>query len=646
MEHSMEHNMEPLIDFHSNLPEMLAVDLEQSSSIFQSRQLTAGAPAPGLADDAARKQQSLQQDSSYSSPVSPSQPDNTVSNPKSLRTIHQKYSDIFAPLDFGSPKRASISSSDLSAEFEPPSISTREESVLTVDTWLETEKQSIPILLHITPTSEYTPPMSWIDLDGDDEDIPPRTRRRSSMSDFPTHLQQLEGPNAAMPSRPQTSDVAEASKTPVNEDPRGVPQRRSPWKHQERAFTYGYGAETAFFEDQTTLLGNAGASPRNYLASPSPKEDIFSKPSTIWDREDSPIASRGIDYEEWVESDINYFVSREKPAAPRQLSRHVQDSIEARVNNFPQVMLSCDDLLVEEIREFSQQAKYNTDDLKCDHLTTSRHQPNNTHQSKPSRWKLLGSSTSTVEQQDHFDIIRTNKKQAWAVMRKIFPYGSDIECDALYAYVLVYNYITSLYLREMARSNIPRPPTRPNTGRSGAYSESDSDLSVSTPSRPSGSEGIGIPRKAIRVLGLGVDEEDNIRPPSGGSGSRTSTFTGLRQIPSLFFGQGQQRHNNESRGITTSSSTLAGEGGGFSRPETPETRRTGMKPMTSIGLLRLAELRRGIAMCCAGLTVALQRADPNIIEYEPSKSCKVDPSFMRSLCHHVQITEDAITSCH
>ncbi|KAI8951824.1 hypothetical protein F4801DRAFT_265853 [Xylaria longipes] len=675
MEHNMEHNMEPLIDFNCNLAEMLAVDLQQSSSIFQSKQLTAGAPAPGLADDGARRRHSLPQDSSYLTPLLPSQPDGTSpnSNSKSLQKIHKKYSDIFAPLDFDSPKRGSVSSSDCSADFEPPSITTREESVLTVDTWLETEKHSIPILLHISPTSEYISPMSWIDLDGDDGDISPGTRRRrSSMTDFPKYLQQLRSPDATnvrpMSSRSRNADVSEASITPVDGNPRGVPQRRSSLKHEEKetggsgiyhdtqhyksfqspdnesVLTYGESTDTALFEDQTTLLDNTVASSRNNLAFLTPKEHISSRPNTSWDR-GLPIASRGVDYDEWVESDTNYFVSREKPAAPRQLSRHVQDSIEARVNNFPQIMLSCDDLLVEEIRELSQQAKYDTDDPKYDYLAISRPQTNNLHQSKPSRWKLLGSSTSAAEQQGQLDITRVNKKQAWAVMGKIFPHGSDAECSALYAYVLVYNYVTSLYLREMARSNAPRPATRPNTSRSGAYSESDSDISILTPPRPSGSEAMGIPKKAVRVLGLGIEEEDNARPPSGGSGSRTSTFTGLRHIPSLFFNPGQQRHN-ESRGIMTSSSTLVGEVGSLSRPGTPGTGRAGMRPMTSIGLLRLAELRRGIAMCCAGLTIALQRADPNITEDRPDKCYRVDPSFMRSLCQHVQITEDAIASSH
>ncbi|TRX98589.1 hypothetical protein FHL15_000663 [Xylaria flabelliformis] len=635
MEHSTEHNMEPLMDFHSNLPEMLAVDLEQSSSIFQSRQLTAGAPAPGLADDGANRRHSMPQDSSYMNPLLSSQSEGTTPGTKSLQTVHKKYSDIFAPLDFDSPKRGSISSSDSSADFEPPSISTREESVLTVDTWLETEKHSIPILLHISPTSKEAPPMSWIDLDGDDEDISPTTRRRSSTTDLPKYLQQFASLNAT-DVRNQNTDSPEVSMIPVL----GNPRRRS--SLDQSAFVYRESTDASLFEDQATLQDNTITSLRDGLSSPMPKEDISSKPSTRWGREYLPIASRGVDYEEWVESDANYFVSREKLAAPRQLSRHVQDSIEARVNNFPQVMLSCRDLLVEEIRELSQQAKYNTDDSRPDHLTTSRPPSNNVHQPKPSRWKLLGSSSNTAEQQDQFDITRTNKKQAWAVMGKIFPHGSDTECDALYAYVLVYNYITSLYLREIARSNTSRTATRPNTGRSGAYSESGSDFSVSTPPRPSGSEVTGIPKKAVRVLGLGAEEED-IRPPSGGSGGRTATFTSLRQIPSLFFSQGQQRHN-ESRGNMTSSTTLTGEGS--SRPSTPGTGLAGTKPMTSIGLLRLAELRRGVAMCCAGLTVALQRTDPNLTEVKPDTCYRVDPSFMRSLCQHVQITENAIASFH
>ncbi|KAI0551420.1 hypothetical protein F4679DRAFT_139287 [Xylaria curta] len=639
MEHSTEHNMEPLMDFHSNLPEMLAVDLEQSSSIFQSRQLTAGAPAPGLADDGASRRHSMPQDPGYINPLLSSQSEDTTPGTKSLQTVHKKYSDIFAPLDFDSPERGSISSSDSSADFEPPSISTREESVLTVDTWLETEKHSIPILLHISPTSKDPPPMSWIDLDGDEEDVSPTIRRRSSTTDLPKYLQQFASPNTT-DVRNQNNDILEASMTPVIDNPRRVPKRRS--SLGQSAFMYRESTDTAFFEDQSTLQDNTITSLRDDLSSPTPKEDISSKPSTRWGREYLPIASRGVDYEEWVESDANYFVSREKLAAPRQLSRHVQDSIEARVNNFPQVMLSCRDLLVEEIRELSQQAKYNTDDLKPDHITTSRPPSNNVHQPKPSRWKLLGSSANPVEQQGQFDITRTNKKQAWAVMGKIFPHGSDIECDALYAYVLVYNYVTSLYLREMARSNASRTATRPNTGRSAAYSESGSDFSVSTPPRPSGSEVTGIPKKAVRVLGLGAEEED-VRPPSGGSGGRTATFTSLRHIPSLFFNQGQQRHN-ESRGNMTSSPTLTGDGS--SRPSTPGTGLVGMKPMTSIALLRLAELRRGVAMCCAGLTVALQRTDPNLTEVKLDTCDRVDPSFMRSLCQHVQITENTIATFH
>ncbi|KAI0201712.1 hypothetical protein F4808DRAFT_423550 [Astrocystis sublimbata] len=666
MEHNMEHSMEPLMDFQNNLPEVLAVDLQQSSSIFQSRHLTAGAPAPGLADGRARNRPPPAEIPSLLSPTPLFQHESASPSPKSLQTIHKKYSDIFAPLDFDSPRRrGSTSSSDFSVVFESPSMSPREESVLTVDTWLEAEKSPIPILLHITPTSEFNSPMSWIDLDGDDDDVSPTTRRRrSSMTDFPVYLEQFGGLNAIdkQPSspRPHTTGVVQTSTTSVGRNTRNAQLRRSSLIHQdpgiswrttfrdtqsyssfqppetESAFMYEENAETGFNEDQTTLQDPTGSPSLNFLTSPTLREGHFSDqghfpdPKLSWDREGSVIASQDIDYEDWVESDTNYFVCREKPAAPRQLSRHVQDSIEARINNFPHVLLSCDDLLVEEIRELSQQAKYNPDDLKPDHLTTLKPQPNN-QRGKPSRWKLLGNATSTVEPQHHPDTPRVDSKQAWAIMGRIFPHGSDIECEALYAYVFVYNYLTSLYLREVARSN----STRPNTGRSGAYSDSGSDSSVSTPPRPSGSETGGIPRKAFRLLGLGSDEDDSPRPPSGASGNRISTFNGLRQIPSMLFNQGQQRLN-ENRGCTSRCPTPAGDGNNYSRPATPAIGRIGTS------LVRLAGLRRGIASCCAGLTVALQSSDPNMQDERPDKYHRVDPSFMRSLCQHVQINEDTV----
>ncbi|KAI0534059.1 hypothetical protein GGR58DRAFT_80599 [Xylaria digitata] len=691
--------MEPLIDFHSNLPEMLAVDLEQSSDIFQSRQLTAGAPAPGLADDGTRRRYSLQHSSDQLNPT-PAHPSQSSPNPKSLQSIHQKYSDIFAPLDFNPPKRDSISSSDSSTNLEPLSISTREESVLTVDTWVESEKHPSPTFLHISPTSENTAQMSWIDLDV--EDMSPITqRRRSSMSDFPKYIHQLRSPNEThmktMSLRSRRSiDVAEPSIPPVNGMPPGypkeIPRRRSSLQHQEAyaaaqqfsqylgrkensrdaphltsygpfdiesPFTYRNKVGTPFPEDEAnfafrdTMRASLHSDPAS-PTSPASREDTTSR-SNVNGNRSLGLASADVGFEEWLESDMVHFACEDQ-LLPRPLPHNVQETIKFFVKNFPEPMLLCNSLLVENIRTLSQEAKYNTDDPQSDHPATSGQQPSNQQQSRLSKWRWLGSSASVTEHQDQPGSLLATNKQEWDVIRKIFPHGSDGLCEALYAYVLVYNYITSLCLRspphlvDLSRPTTPWTGTRPSTSRSSA--SFDMDMYASTPPQPSVSEN-GIPRKAASILGM--RGEDVIvgppsRPPSGGSGSRTSTFTGLRNIPSFLFNgtsQGHQRQS-ESKGIILHPPTSVGQRSNLSRPVTPTAGRTGMRPLTSMGSRgadqgkQLAELRHGVAMCCARLTITLHRADPSITKRKSDKGCKVDPSFMRSVCENVRITEEAI----
>ncbi|KAI0428229.1 hypothetical protein F5Y09DRAFT_7197 [Xylaria sp. FL1042] len=680
---------EPMIDFHSNLPEMLAVDLEQSSDIFQSRQLTAGAPAPGLADDGAGRRYSPQNSSSYPSSTFASKPTGGLPNAKSELSIHEKYSDIFAPLDFDPPKRDSISSSDSSTNMDPPSLSTREESVLTVETWLEPEKHPSPTFLHISPTSEYTSQMSWIDLDV--EDMSPITqRRRSSMSDFPQYMQHLRSSveTSAKTIRPRRSiDITATSKNPINEKPLGyptqIPRRRSSLRyqdahaatlqslqhvnqrelyqnaphlasygplHDESPFVPGNDADTSSHEMNAnfTFQNNVRASLSNEPASPTFTVDIPDRPHKSQNERDLVIASAEVGFDEWLDSDIAHFASEDQ-LLPRPLPHNVQETIKFFITNFPEPMLLCGNLLVENIRTLSQEVRYNTDDLKSDYPATSGQQPNN-QQSRPSRWKWLGSSASATGQQDQLNAFSDTNKQGWDIMRKIFPRGSDGLCEALYAYVLVYNYITSLCLRspshpiDLSRPTTPWTGTRPNTGKSTASSEFD--MYAPTPPQPSVSEN-GIPRKAACILGM---RGENIfaappsmsptRPPSGGSGSRTSTFTGLRGIPSFLFNGTNQGHHRPSE---SRSSTPGGHRINLSRPVTPI-----LRSMTSMGFhaadqgKQLAELRRGVAMCCARLTITLHRADPNTAHRKSDKSCKVDPSFMRSLCENVRITEEAM----
>ncbi|KAI1154372.1 hypothetical protein F4825DRAFT_186047 [Nemania diffusa] len=638
MEHSMEHSMEPLLDFHSNLPEMLAVDLEQSSDIFRSRQLTAGAPAPGLADDGGKRQCSIPHSSSYVIPKLPSKPDGGLANPVSLQTIHHKYSDIFAPLDFNAPKRGSISSSDDSADLEPPSISTRGDSVLTVDTWLDSEKHPPPTYLHITPTSdEYTAQISWIDLEADDTS-PTIQRRRSSMTDFPKFTEQPWDTNETgmrtMSLRSRMIDEPETPITPVNKRPHGypveIPKRRSSLRHQQSARDLSWGETDhdaphftspapPYDELPSTSEHNAGTSFLEDEADYNFREST-DRPSLNGDR-GLVIASDKVNFDEWLESDLAHLAREDQPL-PRRLGPGVQERINSYVTNFPEPLLLCNSLLIEDIRNLSQGVRYDTETPKSKYQTTPGQQSNNQPQAKLRMWKWLNPSTNTVEKQEQPDPLSTSNKQPWAVIRKVFPRESGGLCEALYAYLLVYNYITSLSVRsiplpiDQPRSITPRTAQRPSTGNSVGYADfDDEEMYMSTlpqpalPKRdkPKWPELLGIEREQ----GVTSAPSSSTRPPSRDSGRGTPTY-----------------HLNS-----------------LSRPETPTTSRAGTAPRGPDQNKQLMALRRGLAMCCARLVVTLQRTDPNSTEHKPDSECMVNPSFMRSLCENVRSTEEGRGRC-
>lgn len=671
MGHGMEHSIEPSLGFGSNLPEMLAVDLEQSNDIFQSRQLTAGPPAPGLADDGTKKRYSLPHSSSSSpGPVSPSEPTDASSDANSPPAINQKYSDIFAPLDYNPPKRDSISSSEYSADLEPPSISTRGGSVLTIDTWLEPEKHPSPTLLHMSPTSDCNA-QSWINLDVD-ELSPITQRRRSSMTDFPKYLQQIQNSNETdartMSLKSQPIDVSQAPTTPIKRKPLSrpveIPKRYSSLGHWGSQAAVQQWAQS--LDQGNPYDGSPHFTPSTLPEASSAKEgdmgtsflddeatfalpDEVSRPS-IGEGEGTVIASGEVNCDEWLRSDMAYLAREEQPLS-RPLPPNIQERVELYVTNFPVTLLQCNHLLVDDIRGLSQGVRYNTEGLKAGQ------QANNQQQPKPSKWRWLGSSTSTVEQQDQFDTHPASSRQEWAVIRKVFPDGNDGLCDALYAYALVYNYITSLCLRsttnpdEVCRWNAPWP-ARPDTSRLAAYT--DQDLC----SRPPSAHG-AISKKASRILG--IDEGTYIAPspnatppPTSGGVSRTSTFTSFRSIPSVFFNgmnQGQQRHG-DSKSNASRPTTPATQRNSPSRPSTPVVGWAGMKSVTSLGSRGvdqgryLAELRHGLAVCCARLTITLQNTDPNNTRSGSSENCKLVSSFMRSLCENVRFNEEVMARSH
>ncbi|KAI2627237.1 hypothetical protein GGS21DRAFT_493080 [Xylaria nigripes] len=671
---------EPFVDIVPNLSELLALDRERSSDMYHSGQPAAEAPAPGPADGTRNRRQSLED---CLSPTFSSQPANAPSASKSWQTIHQKYSDIFAPLDFSASKRDSLSSTDSSFDLEPTSVGTGG-SVLTLDTYFESEESPSPPPLRFPPRLDSKEQISWLDCD--DVVSPISLRRRSSMFDFPSYIQQhsrcpTEADTfVAMSPRSSIIDVDDEPVSPFSGTtlvfPSEIPERRSSLNQPEAYTTTEQLAEQLYDQKEnshdfpliTSTTGSRKTTSQlrssDDTATPSVysthKETMASKSNTSAVRRGPPIASAEVGFEEWLESDMAQQFACGDQVLPLPLPATVQEKIKYYVMNFPEPTLLCSSLLVDSIRNLSHRVRYNIDSPAM-----VAHQPSHQQHHKLPKWKWL-SSSSTEQQarQEQSDLARVYNRQEWFVMRNIFPHGSDGLCEALYAYVLVYNYITSLCLRspvhakDLSRPTTPWGGSVPDKGMSTSFTEPDAFGSASL--RPPISEKNAVPRKAASILGLA--DEDAYPPvptprslsrPSSKTNLRATAFTGLRGKPSLLFNgtsQGQRRGESKDN-QNTRPTTPAVSQNVSTQPGTPESGGPGIRSKSPAGLRgtdqarQLAELRRGVARCCARLTVTLHRADPKITKRKDDKEYKVDPSFMRSLCEIVRATEDTIGRC-
>jgi hypothetical protein len=78
----------------------------------------------------------------------------------------------------------------------------------------------------------------------------------------------------------------------------------------------------------------------------------------------------------------------------------------------------------------------------------------------------------------------------WTALRTVFDSAPEHLCDALYAHIVAYNYVSSLReCRPHPTPSSPPPPLRPSTSNSGF-------------GRPRNDGGAAIPRKAAALLGL------------------------------------------------------------------------------------------------------------------------------------------------
>ncbi|KAK1990614.1 hypothetical protein LX36DRAFT_592241 [Colletotrichum falcatum] len=307
--------------------------------------------------------------------------------------------------------------------------------------------------------------------------------------------------------------------------------------------------------------------------------------------------------------------SRRIPLPP-----NVMESIRVSVTCFPETMLLCSSLSIETIRSYSRKVRQPPPE--------SLHP--NTPPTSPKRWRWLSSrkvsnygnggvssenvgrgnsgagyntnrrccsrSSSTVDLPTsmYHPSTTTLAPPPWSRIRSIFPHGSDYLCDALYAHIIVYNYLAPmvLSLRHSAAAAAMAGPPSP-----GSLASTEEQ----------------IPRKAATLLGL----QGGVPPPLPAR-KRSSMFLGLRTT---------------SRQSTYPAPPL---------PPLPRAASVGTTPPPPLASdISLRELQLGLHRCIARLVATLRAEGATECPIAGEAAGDVDPLVLRSLCEIVRCCEEA-----
>jgi hypothetical protein len=650
---------EPLMDF--NFPELLADNLGLSENVFLSKNLTAGAPAPSLVDDGTKRHSSLQSSSFAGGLTTPSQ--QVLSRMRSLQDVNQEYALAMARASETLPRKSSeTTSSESSGGMEPPSVGTRDVSINTTSTSLTSSSRHSPREKTPPSPVEKAPHYSWVDLGHDDgagdrcysmgdlTSSPPRTflspsnangSRSMSMGAKSTRPGAPARPPSEAPEIPKDKLAAFLSrdKSPSKlppAPPTKFPERRSSLRQSLEPFTLSPvrdlpaprsapPAPPSPFTKQELAASPSRLTPPRKARKPAieeearsmlsiPDEDgdsFFSGPRTLpplgfdIERATTPqVMSSSEEVERWLESSSLEFSQPRTNNTRMPIPTEILDTLRISVACFPETMLLCTSLSIETIRSHSRKIRYRAPSLSDNPQDIS---PFEEPPQKQSKWKWLTTKRPQESppaklqsrQNTRPNTAHTSSSPDWQAIKNIFPSGTDHLCNALYAHLLAYNYITYLCPRAPAAP----APTRPTTRH--ASHGSDADASQ----RPSDATS-GIPPKASALLGLEVSASSTTLalPPS-----RATTQHGR---PSSKAGK---RDNN-------------------SKPSTSAANRPGNENENMLKDLRLA-----LAKCIARLVGTLRLTTSDEMggsTCRPVDIKDVDPLFIRALCEIVRCCEE------
>ncbi|KAH6628300.1 hypothetical protein F5144DRAFT_654509 [Chaetomium tenue] len=351
------------------------------------------------------------------------------------------------------------------------------------------------------------------------------------------------------------------------------------------------------------------------------------------------------DLRRWVEATTETFASSQKstsytPSAPGiPLPPEVIESLRVSIACFPETMLLTSSLSIETIRAYSKKVK-NRADLDR-HLGNPDGDPVYSRLSqnlKPSkRWNMswLGQSRRSTkhhpEPPQAYSLPRnthpppsfnnmsnlslsltTPTPAPWTPLKNIFPSATDRLCDALYAHLLAYNYLTSL-LPTQQQPNPNRPPSSTHGLTTTA--------TTTTPRRD-----LSIPHKAATLLGM-----DDPVSAAASTYSKPSPSPSRRGV--LSRGRRDKFPLNDLFGTSAPTANGGGGGYGLSRSGTVGSSRSGTGYGES-GAALLAGLGRWEGGD-AGWGVILENGEGSVEGVDG-----LDPVLMRAICEVVRCAEE------
>ncbi|KAM0432217.1 hypothetical protein ACHAPT_004753 [Fusarium lateritium] len=620
-------------------PEMLARDLEMSSAVFTAKNMTAGSPSMAIFYQ--EKQDNNQNapcpgrilTSPYQSGSVRIQTLGSIEERQSMVSFIEQRG--YGSEETGSDVE-SLPASESSGGMEIPSIRLREQSIVTAATSLTSASGSAPSpkdLLSLERAHEY----SWIDIDSDDDDedeievqeeptvqdqsaalsprppTPPSTettfditvmmkdidqpprhqlRQACSSGDNPQswHQRQISIKSMEAPMIPPRRASLSQATTPLDTTYRPKTpcfdsriSTESSRQQQSPYYTQRFRDET---DNNTILLKSDFGSIELEIEEDSYMDDYapaLSRPDTIYIQE-TPPPSPLPTVESWLDGSNPPCLPQipvDDLAKAVPLPPDIVETLRVSIACFPETMLLSSSLTIETIRTYSKKVRHPSTDAWAE-------SPVDPAAPGPRRsiWKKVVShgreSIGTrrhrlhmYEDGAHQDAVAS--PAPWASLRHVFGGCSDYICDALYAHIVAYNYV----------SRVPR--NQPASQRSStSYSKPQSD---------------DIPKKAATLLGLSAPQT-HLTPNVGRFAKKFSTpLTAM----------------------------------GFGKDEVPSSTTTAQDNATrniESGLLRC--ISRLVAT--AKMITEEGSGEERLVDVEPQE---VDMIFVRSLCEIVRISEEA-----